>query len=232
MRIALRYGLLLLCCFLPAAQAVDGVFEINTACVNFGCFPGDSGGFPVSITQSGSYRLTSNLNTTNASVDMIDINANNVTLDLNGFEISGPVTCTGSPVSSCSGTGSGFGIDVNGDQVTIENGSIRGTGDACISATLGNDNSRFRDLTLTECGGAGIVAASGRIDRIVVSRSEQAGINSLIGTIYVSNSAFYANGDWGQIGGFCASNVYQNNAQSAQAACTDLGINLCNGSTC
>ena len=44
------------------ALAVDGVLEINQTCaVQTGCFAGDSPGFPVTITQPGSYRLTSNL---------------------------------------------------------------------------------------------------------------------------------------------------------------------------
>jgi hypothetical protein len=57
------------CCWqsLPSSPlylifASDGQLEINQACaVNTGCFPGDDPGFPVTITQPGSYRLTGNL---------------------------------------------------------------------------------------------------------------------------------------------------------------------------
>jgi hypothetical protein len=48
--------------------------------------PGDDPGFPVTISQSGSYRLTGNL-VVPAYVDGINVNASNVTLDLNGFSI-------------------------------------------------------------------------------------------------------------------------------------------------
>jgi hypothetical protein len=45
-------------------MAVDGVLEINQACVSVGCFPGDLAGFPVTISSTGSYRLTSSLDVT------------------------------------------------------------------------------------------------------------------------------------------------------------------------
>jgi len=77
------------------AFADNGVFAINDVCDGFGCFPGDSGGFPITITNAGSYQLTSNLISSSTTVNVIEINANNVTLDLNGFSIIGPKTCTG-----------------------------------------------------------------------------------------------------------------------------------------
>ena len=74
--------------FSTSVFAVDGVVLINQASVMA------AGGFPYVITQSGSYRLSGNL-TVPSGVDGIDINADNVTLDLNGFSIVGPVTCNG-----------------------------------------------------------------------------------------------------------------------------------------
>jgi len=50
--------------------------------------PGDAAGFPVTISEVGSYRLTGNLSI--GSTDAIEITADNVTLDLNGFLIIGP----------------------------------------------------------------------------------------------------------------------------------------------
>ena len=53
---------LLLLALAGPALAVDGVVEINQTCaVQTGCFSGDTAGYPVTITQPGSYRLTSNL---------------------------------------------------------------------------------------------------------------------------------------------------------------------------
>jgi hypothetical protein len=71
----------------PIAHAVDGVLEINQTCaMNTGCFSGDAAGFPVTLTSTGSYRLTSNLTQTGPS-NAIDINAARVSIDLNGFTI-------------------------------------------------------------------------------------------------------------------------------------------------
>ena len=57
-----RLMLLLLFALATPALASDGVLEINQTCaVQTGCFPGDTAGFPVKITASGSYRLTGNL---------------------------------------------------------------------------------------------------------------------------------------------------------------------------
>src|SRR5262245_44146183 len=66
-----------------SALAVDGVVLINQATVTA------AGGFPHTISQPGSYKLSGNL-AVPAGVNGIYISASNVTLDLNGFTISGP----------------------------------------------------------------------------------------------------------------------------------------------
>src|SRR5512141_598037 len=55
-----------------------------------GIGPGDASGFPVTITQSGSYKLASNLTVASSTANAISIQADNVTLDLNGFSLTGP----------------------------------------------------------------------------------------------------------------------------------------------
>lgn len=87
----LMLTLLLLFALAMPALAVDGVLEINQACaVQTGCFAGDTAGFPVTITASGSYRLTGNLA---AGGQLgIGITAGDVTLDLNGFVVSTSMT--------------------------------------------------------------------------------------------------------------------------------------------
>lgn len=214
----------------PLVRAVDGVVEINDICVSFGCFSGDAGGFPITITQPGSYRLTSGL-TVGSNITAITISADHVTLDLNGFEIRGPVSCSGTPVTSCSSTGTGLGIDINADYVTVENGHLTGLGNACVSATVGNDFVRISDLSISECGDAGIVAVSGRIDNVVVRRVAVDGINSFFGTALVSNSVISGNGSSGQIGGFCSNSVFFSNDNGT--ICTPLATNNCSsGSSC
>src|SRR5262245_64017552 len=71
---------------------------------------GDTPGFPVTISQPGSYRLSSNLVVKEAGVTAIEITANDVTIDLAGFSIVGPNTCGGAPVECTIQGGSGIGI--------------------------------------------------------------------------------------------------------------------------
>jgi hypothetical protein len=69
------------------ALAVDGVIEINQARALAGSVsPGDGAGFPISLNQRASYRLTSNLDVP-FSTDGIEVNVDDVTIDLNGFSI-------------------------------------------------------------------------------------------------------------------------------------------------
>lgn len=109
------------------AYAVDGVVLINqNTIINGlpGCPGPNPGGFPIVICQPGSYRLSGNL-TVPANTDGIAINSDNVTLDLNGFSITGPETCTGLPVTSCTAA-NGNGILTEKDDVTVRNGSVTG----------------------------------------------------------------------------------------------------------
>lgn len=125
-----------------SAMAAEGVFQISQTCALVGCFAGDAAGFPVTIASSGSYRLTSNLDLTGAAAgaDAIDISGNgHVTVDLGGFTIKGGYTCSGSPVTACTGSpASGNGIFANSgiSDVTIRNGHIHGMsyGVSCIDA--------------------------------------------------------------------------------------------------
>src|SRR5436190_10630805 len=90
--------------------AVDGIVLIDqNRALAGGVTPGDAPGFPVTISLAGSYRLSGNLTVPDANTTAINITADNVTIDLNGFSIIGPVVCTpiGTPVTSCSPSGSG-----------------------------------------------------------------------------------------------------------------------------
>jgi hypothetical protein len=65
------------------AFAVDGTVLINQSTVTA------AGGFPYKITQPGSYKLSGNL-TVPLDLDGIDVLADGVSIDLNGFAIVGP----------------------------------------------------------------------------------------------------------------------------------------------
>ena len=118
-------GLLLLP---PMLFAVDGVVLINqTNALAGNVTPGDTPGFPVTITQPGSYRLSSNLNL--GYPGAIDIESDNVTIDLNGFSIIGGGICyvDVNGVFTCEGLG-GAGIFTTSSagysNITIRNGFI------------------------------------------------------------------------------------------------------------
>lgn len=216
------------------AFAVDGAREINAACVSFGCFDGDSSGFPVTITQAGKYVLTSNL-TQSGNLDVIEITAFDVSLDLNGFLIDGPAICTGTPVTSCSNTGAGYGIHVFGaDNVRIFNGHIRQTRDTCIfSNTTGaniSNNLWVEGVSISQCGGSGIVAQTGIIKNVVIDRVEASGVSSFFGSILVTDSHIRGSGDFPQFAGTCGRNVYQSHTNTP--ACIEIATNICDGVTC
>src|SRR5262249_37568405 len=63
--------------------------------------------FPIVIDTPGSYRLKSNLVVTGANA--IEIRVDDVTIDLNGYTISGPVVCSDVPVT-CTPAAVGQGI--------------------------------------------------------------------------------------------------------------------------
>ncbi len=128
------------------AGAIDGVIEIHSA--------------PFTVSQPGSYRLTRNLDLSAASVSTsaITVASDDVTIDLGGFTIQGPVTCTGSPVSSCSATGSGRGIAASTHtNIVVTHGVVRGFGNAGVDV---GGNSRVEDVHVSHNGSSGIVAGN------------------------------------------------------------------------
>jgi len=117
------------------AQAGEGVIQINQAkALAGGVTAGDGAGFPVTISAPGSYRLTGDLTVPNANTNAVSITADSVTLDLNGFSIAGPTTCTYSyPNVTCGGTeGTGTGVVAATSRVTVRNGRVRGMGSDAI----------------------------------------------------------------------------------------------------
>ena len=80
-----------------------------------GLIAGDAAGYPVTLSQPGSYRLTSNLVQPGATTSVLRATANNVSIDLGGFTVEGPVSCTGSGSALiCSPSGAGLGIHAGG----------------------------------------------------------------------------------------------------------------------
>ena len=126
----ITFGLTILLAFASAALAVDGTVLINQSTITNGLTGCPTGGhFPIIICQSGSYRLSGNITVPDANTDAIHINADNVSLDLNGFAILGPATCqAGTFPVRCSATGFGFGIVSDSNNIGVSNGAVNGMG--------------------------------------------------------------------------------------------------------
>jgi hypothetical protein len=133
------------------------------------------GGFPYKITKSGSYKLTSNL-VVPAGVDGIDILSPDVTLDLNGFSISGPIVCTGDDPAVCPAATAGIGIKA-GDGTTpgpadvkVFNGSVRGMGSHGIF--MSGDGSLVEKVSARSNAGVGIVVEGSVIESSAIGNGE------------------------------------------------------------
>lgn len=196
------------------ASASDGTLEINQACAAKGCFPGDAPGLPVTVTPSApasSFRLTSDLVVPDVATSGITVNREGARIDLGGFAIRGPVTCSGIP-TVCSGAGQGTGVRLDVTGVEVFGGSVVGMGlngvGAFEAATIhdvrtaqngerGIDlgaRSIARDCVAERNGAFGIVAGDGSIvDASVVTRNAFHGIVAGSGVI-VSGSTASNNG--------------------------------------
>jgi parallel beta-helix repeat protein len=135
-----------------SARAVDGTIEINQAKVMAAT------GFPYFITATacngnpcGSYRLTGNL-TVPASKNGIDVGLPNVTIDLNGFSITGPGSTSATPI----------GIDAAGQGgVTVENGTVTGFGTGVQVGILGIVRNVHADANITGINGGNNTVVEG-----------------------------------------------------------------------
>jgi hypothetical protein len=165
------------------AKALSG--GISGAC--------DAPGFPITICVSGSYKLESDLEVP-ANTDGIDIAVPNVTIDLNGFTISGRVTCTGAGTTlHCSGSTSGGGIQEVGSfvsgNITVRHGTVRGFGLLGVGLTgIGNI---VDEVNASENMATGIFVWYGTVTRSTSSRNLGAGFVCYAGQ--VKDSAAYGN---------------------------------------
>jgi parallel beta-helix repeat protein len=152
--------------------------------------PGDSANLYI-ISASGSYYLTGNI-TGVSGLRGILLNANNVTIDLNGFEMIG-VAGSGNAISDGG---------VNQGNATIHNGTIRGWGFSGIYLATSFD-SRIHDLIVTNNGQNGITGGDACHIRDCVFRDNGfsnvlTGFNANISNCTAVGSATGAGFDLGQ----------------------------------
>jgi hypothetical protein len=240
------------------AFALDGAFEINQTCaVQTGCFPGDSAGYPVTISQSGGYVLTSNLTVSSESLGGIEIASHYVKLDLNGFKVEGAGITSSTTGIKAIGALQKAGVAVHNGMVSsfstgIDLGSpshvrsVRVTNFSDTGIRVGGDVS---DCLVDEGGspnsGVGI-SASGAITNNRVAAGS--GINSyglhgttegnnvvatnvgISGSQRKSNNRVISDGD-GLVGGDFRNNLVEAGSRPVRGA-IDMGGNVCNGMIC
>jgi hypothetical protein len=221
------FGLTILLAFASAALAVDGTVLINQSTVTTGLTGCPTGGhFPIIICQSGSYRLSGNLTVPDANTTAINMTADNVSLDLNGFAILGPANCTpGTFPVQCSTTGFGDGIASFRNNISVSNGTISGMGAAGIRL-LGfggridglrvENNAGVNSSSLSSLGGGvhciancdqydpeavagGIIAVNANISNCKAMANAQHGIYVLGSGMADRNTVSY-NGGFGIVG--------------------------------
>jgi hypothetical protein len=243
-------------------HAVDGVIEINQARAKVGgVTPGDTPLFPVTISQPGSYRLTGNLDVTDATArpngmapqdaTAIEVTADNVSIDLNGFTIKGPSVCPSSGLClTCAFAKScivplpmggfpigGQGVFSQNSNVTVTNGTVQGMGADGICLRFG---ARVDGVSAIGNGGSGIVVSHDSL--VTQSRALSnghvgidAGIGAIIGNTVSCNRDVGLNlpSEAGYTG-----NVINNNNQNGNTAPQvtgghpmPAGSNVCHNST-
>jgi parallel beta-helix repeat protein len=160
---------------------------------------------PLTISTSGSYYLTSDVN---SAGNAITIDVNNVTIDLMGYSLIGPGPGTSRGIS--------LGIQSN---VEVRNGTVRGFGwDGIFSSSgmsgakgcriinvravsngwhgieVGGYGHLVKDCTATENGTSGIKISAGcTVIGNTVFRNQFAGINAGSGCTVMSNTAYENN---------------------------------------
>jgi len=224
------------------ALAVDGVLEINDTCaLNGGCFPGDLMGYPVTITSPGSFRLTGNLTVTDPLTDAIKVSSDGVSVDLNGFVITGP--------------GSGFprGVDSTNDNVKVSNGTIQsmynavqliGEGahvegmslvDNLNTGLFVGNGALVTGNTISGNGHSGVMAGTSCVlTRNAVRNNGLYGISAASGSVVVENT-LSGNTEWGlqfnsAYSGYGNNVLTENNGGSANVQLnigTELSTNIC-----
>jgi hypothetical protein len=180
----------------PSTVPADGVVYIDqNRAVEGGVTPGDDAGFPVTISQSGSYRLSGNLTVPDSNTTAIQITADFVTLDLNGFSIVGPVVCTTGTATTCPARGTGIGVQADGGQapfprgIRIRNGVVRGMG---LMGILLQGNGSFVERVTVDSNAGGGMSVAGSV---IESAATQNGSFGIIASTIRDSTSLQNSGD-------------------------------------
>jgi parallel beta-helix repeat protein len=172
-----------------AAQAADGTILINQQKAQTGSVTtGDAPGFPVTLSQPGSYVLSGNLTVPDQNTTAIQVTADNVTIDLNGFSIIGPNIANGF------GEGVSAGSRTN---IAVLNGTVRGMGSSGVY--LGN-KARAEGLRLISNTDGIRIGVDSLVQNITALGNRITGVD-LFGKSTLLNSVVTQNGEDGILAG-------------------------------
>ncbi len=178
---------------LAASSAFAQVTIDQNKALAGGITPGDTAGFPITISQPGSYKLTSNLIVPAGTIG-INIAAEGVTLDLNGFSVRAPGTCTRNSASlivTClHKDNTSTGIESWSTDTVVRNGSVRGFGGTGVYL---RESGRIEDLQLSHNGGYGAALSVGHALGVDAELNASDGIRALAGWVTRSVARFNGN---------------------------------------
>ncbi len=232
---------------LAAGLASDPVSIDAAQAARGGVTPGDAPGYPITISQPGRYRLSGDL-IVPAHADGIVVTAANVTLDLNGHRVHGPVRCTHSAARravECSwrvepspragintvaaprsvirnGSVMGFaGVGIHhGEATLLENLEVSSNAGAGIVGGGHADGGVARQLLVQHNGGSGIVCLHLTVERSSFADNGGTGVDCRSGVF--SDSVSRGNGGFGVADAFKPGLRTINNRQGAVASIAAL----------
>ena len=144
-------------------RADSGEIELNADCAAVGCLSGDAPGYPISITQPGHYRLTSDLVISTFDVGAISMGIDGgATLDLGGHAVIGPYTCPTAGSCTPADVSTASGIVFAARHGRLFNGTVRGFEQGIIIAP--NQGLLLEDLQVIGNHGIGIYSALSAIE--------------------------------------------------------------------
>ena len=187
------------------ARAVDGVVEINqAAALAGGVTLLDAPGFPVTIAERGSYRLTGELNVP-PDTNGIDVGIDHVTIDLNGFTIFGGGGASGVGIHAPFAVQSvrvhdgtvanmaGKGVHLAGSYQVVEDVTAKNNG--AIGVDVGYHSVVRRSVAIENDGHGIALAFGGLVDACVASRNAGDGMRVTAGV--ASRNSVVSNDQYG-----------------------------------
>ncbi len=210
-----------------AASAQAQVITIDQAKALAGnVTPGDTPGFPVTITQPGSYRLSGPLTVSDFRQYGIVIGAPNVTLDLNGFAVTGP-RCGPTRCQIVQSYASGISVQAPG--AIVANGIVDAFASTGISSDAGADLLLER-VHVRRNGSCGLNLNGATVVRnVVASDNASCGIHTQVGGL-IQGVVAAGNGQY-QVsagsGSLLSSSTLIGPAPQFGGGVTSAGDNLC-----